>query len=59
MTTAAFSSQARDLHVPTGVPALEVAGGSADVFGHDIFANPRAVRRLVNRVSSACTARKR
>jgi ABC-2 type transport system ATP-binding protein len=26
-------------------------GGSARVFGHDVFAEPRAVRRLVNRVS--------
>jgi ABC-2 type transport system ATP-binding protein len=26
-------------------------GGSAAVFGHDVFAEPRAVRRLVNRVS--------
>ena len=26
-------------------------GGSARVFGHDAFADPRAVRRLVNRVS--------
>src|SRR5215208_7094204 len=26
-------------------------GGSAHVFGHDVFAEPRAVRRLVNRVS--------
>src|SRR5213078_4370572 len=26
-------------------------GGSARVFGHDAFAEPRAVRRLVNRVS--------
>jgi ABC-2 type transport system ATP-binding protein len=26
-------------------------GGSATVFGHDVFADPRAVRRLVNRVS--------
>jgi hypothetical protein len=26
-------------------------GGSARIFGHDAFANPRAVRRLVNRVS--------
>jgi ABC-2 type transport system ATP-binding protein len=26
-------------------------GGSAYVFGHDVFADPRAVRRLVNRVS--------
>jgi ABC-2 type transport system ATP-binding protein len=26
-------------------------GGSAHVFGHDVFADPRAVRRLVNRVS--------
>jgi ABC-2 type transport system ATP-binding protein len=26
-------------------------GGSARVFGHDVFAQPRAVRRLVNRVS--------
>jgi ABC-2 type transport system ATP-binding protein len=26
-------------------------GGSARVFGHDIFADPRPVRRLVNRVS--------
>jgi ABC-2 type transport system ATP-binding protein len=26
-------------------------GGSARVFGHDVFADPRAVRRLVNRVS--------
>ena len=26
-------------------------GGSAHVFGHDVFANPRPVRRLVNRVS--------
>ena len=26
-------------------------GGSAHVFGYDVFANPRPVRRLVNRVS--------
>jgi ABC-2 type transport system ATP-binding protein len=26
-------------------------GGGARVFGHDVFADPRAVRRLVNRVS--------
>jgi ABC-2 type transport system ATP-binding protein len=26
-------------------------GGSARVFGHDVFADPRSVRRLVNRVS--------
>jgi ABC-2 type transport system ATP-binding protein len=26
-------------------------GGSAHIFGHDVFADPRAVRRLVNRVS--------
>jgi ABC-2 type transport system ATP-binding protein len=26
-------------------------GGGASVFGHDVFAEPRAVRRLVNRVS--------
>jgi ABC-2 type transport system ATP-binding protein len=26
-------------------------GGTARVFGHDVFADPRAVRRLVNRVS--------
>jgi ABC-2 type transport system ATP-binding protein len=26
-------------------------GGSARVFGHDVFSDPRAVRRLVNRVS--------
>jgi ABC-2 type transport system ATP-binding protein len=26
-------------------------GGEARVFGHDVFASPRAVRRLVNRVS--------
>jgi ABC-2 type transport system ATP-binding protein len=26
-------------------------GGSARVFGHDVFTDPRAVRRLVNRVS--------
>src|SRR5919201_5654204 len=26
-------------------------GGSAHVFGHDVFAEARAVRRLVNRVS--------
>ncbi len=26
-------------------------GGSARVFGHDVFADPRAVKRLVNRVS--------
>jgi ABC-2 type transport system ATP-binding protein len=26
-------------------------GGSARVFGHDVFGNPRAVRQLVNRVS--------
>jgi ABC-2 type transport system ATP-binding protein len=26
-------------------------GGSAEIFGHDVFAEPRAVRRLVNRVS--------
>jgi ABC-2 type transport system ATP-binding protein len=26
-------------------------GGSAQVFGHDVFGEPRAVRRLVNRVS--------
>jgi ABC-2 type transport system ATP-binding protein len=26
-------------------------GGSATVFGHDVFSNPRAVRPLVNRVS--------
>jgi ABC-2 type transport system ATP-binding protein len=26
-------------------------GGSARIFGHDVFGNPRAVRRLVNRVS--------
>src|SRR5262249_8073664 len=26
-------------------------GGSARIFGHDAFGNPRAVRRLVNRVS--------
>jgi ABC-2 type transport system ATP-binding protein len=26
-------------------------GGTAHVFGHDVFAEPRAVRRLVNRVS--------
>jgi len=26
-------------------------GGSAHIFGHDAFASPRAVRRLVNRVS--------
>jgi ABC-2 type transport system ATP-binding protein len=26
-------------------------GGDASVFGHDVFAEPRAVRRLVNRVS--------
>ena len=26
-------------------------GGSAMIFGHDVFAEPRAVRRLVNRVS--------
>src|SRR5215212_6294867 len=26
-------------------------GGSARVFGHDVFADPRPVRRLVNRVS--------
>jgi ABC-2 type transport system ATP-binding protein len=26
-------------------------GGSAQVFGHDVFTEPRAVRRLVNRVS--------
>jgi len=26
-------------------------GGSAKVFGHDVFREPRAVRRLVNRVS--------
>src|SRR5205807_10429972 len=26
-------------------------GGSARVFGHDVFTEPRAVRRLVNRVS--------
>jgi ABC-2 type transport system ATP-binding protein len=26
-------------------------GGSARIFGHDVFADPRAVRRLVNRVS--------
>ena len=26
-------------------------GGSAHVFGHDVFAHPRAVRKLVNRVS--------
>jgi ABC-2 type transport system ATP-binding protein len=26
-------------------------GGSAHVFGHDVFGDPRAVRRLVNRVS--------
>jgi len=106
--TTTFSSPSRDLYVPAGVPAVEVAGlrkdfvrrdgrrrrrvpalrdvaltiergecvavlgqngsgkstlvrllstlllhdgGSAHVFGHDVFANPRAVRRLVNRVS--------
>ncbi len=26
-------------------------GGSARIFGHDVFADPRAIRRLVNRVS--------
>jgi ABC-2 type transport system ATP-binding protein len=26
-------------------------GGTARIFGHDVFADPRAVRRLVNRVS--------
>src|ERR671930_1740785 len=26
-------------------------GGTARVFGHDVFADPRPVRRLVNRVS--------
>src|SRR5437879_10091814 len=26
-------------------------GGSAHIFGHDVFKEPRAVRRLVNRVS--------
>src|SRR5947207_3166630 len=26
-------------------------GGTARVFGHDVFAEPRAVKRLVNRVS--------
>jgi ABC-2 type transport system ATP-binding protein len=26
-------------------------GGTAHIFGHDVFADPRAVRRLVNRVS--------
>ncbi len=26
-------------------------GGSATIFGHDVFTNPRPVRRLVNRVS--------
>jgi ABC-2 type transport system ATP-binding protein len=26
-------------------------GGTAQIFGHDVFAEPRAVRRLVNRVS--------
>ncbi|MFN2471952.1 MAG: ABC transporter ATP-binding protein [Gaiellaceae bacterium] len=26
-------------------------GGTAHIFGHDVFAEPRAVRRLVNRVS--------
>src|SRR5213079_1895525 len=26
-------------------------GGSAHVFGHDVFKEPRAIRRLVNRVS--------
>jgi ABC-2 type transport system ATP-binding protein len=26
-------------------------GGSARIFGHDVFADPRSVRRLVNRVS--------
>ncbi len=26
-------------------------GGSAEIFGHDVFKDPRAVRRLVNRVS--------
>jgi ABC-2 type transport system ATP-binding protein len=26
-------------------------GGSASIFGHDVFAEPRAIRRLVNRVS--------
>jgi ABC-2 type transport system ATP-binding protein len=26
-------------------------GGSAHIFGHDVFAEPRAVQRLVNRVS--------
>ena len=108
MTTAVLSSAARDVHVPAGVPAVEVAGlrkefvrregrrrrrvcalrdvtftiergecvavlgqngsgkstlvrllstlllhdgGSAHVFGHDVFASPRPVRRLVNRVS--------
>ena len=30
---------------------LLAEGGSAEVFGHDVFENPRAVRRLVNRVS--------
>ena len=26
-------------------------GGSAEIFGHDVFKDPRSVRRLVNRVS--------
>src|SRR3990170_5375886 len=26
-------------------------GGTASVFGHDVFADPRAIRPLVNRVS--------
>jgi ABC-2 type transport system ATP-binding protein len=30
---------------------LLAEGGSAEIFGHDVCRNPRAVRRLVNRVS--------
>src|SRR6059036_2107833 len=26
-------------------------GGTARIFGHDVFSEPRAIRRLVNRVS--------
>jgi len=30
---------------------LLAEGGTAEIFGHDVFRDPRAVRRLVNRVS--------
>jgi len=34
-------------------------GGSARVFGHDVFADSRAVRRLVNRVSVEASSSRR